>query len=103
MDSHDAQRVTPPNSVVGGLAVLVVRGILLWLVVPVAAVVWPVAVLFLRRRGITFGRFLGWVDLNLIACLQRTILRPLVRTPLAWVPARDMAEVTHRLRGIDPV
>jgi hypothetical protein len=38
------------NSVVGGNAVLLVRGLLLWVVVPMAAIVWPVAALSLRRR-----------------------------------------------------
>ena len=90
------------NSVIGGLAVLLVRGVLLWVVVPVAALAWPIVALRLRRRGVTFGRYLGWVDLNLIACLQRTILRPLVREPADWVPAREMPQVTHRLRAVDP-
>jgi len=92
----------PRNSVVGGIAVLFVRGLLLWLVVPMAAIVWPILALWLRRGGVTFGGYLGWLDLNLISCLQRTILRPLVRAPVDWVPARDMARVVHRLRAVDP-
>jgi len=99
MDTSGQRR----NSIVGSLAVLLVRGVLLWVVVPLAAIAWPFVALRLRRRGATFGRYLGWVDLNLIAGLQRTILRPLVRAPSNWVPAREMPQVTHRLRATDPV
>jgi hypothetical protein len=91
------------NSIIGGLAVLLIRGVLLWVVVPAATLVWPIVALRFRRRGVTFGRYLGWVDLNLIACLQRTMLRPLVRAPSDWVPAGQMPQVTHRLGATDPM
>lgn len=90
------------NSIISGLAVLLLRGVLLWVVVPISALIWPVVATHLRRRHVTFGQYLGWVDLNLIACLQRTILRPLVRAPSGWVPVSEMPHVMHRLRGIDP-
>jgi hypothetical protein len=88
--------------VVGGVAILLVRGVLLWIVVPLAFVCWLLLAIPLRRRGVTLGKLLGWVDLNLVAFLGRTILRPLVRTPSNWVSAREMHEVTHRLRFQDP-
>lgn len=91
------------NSVVGGLAVLMVRGVLVWIVVPAAALAWILIGFRLRRRGVGFSQYLGWVDVNLIALLQRTVLRPLVRSPLAHVPAREMPTVAHRLRAVDPV
>jgi hypothetical protein len=90
------------TSVPAGVALLLVRGVLLWIVVPPAFVCWLVLAIPLRRRGVTLGKFLGWVDLNLVAFLGRTILRPIVRTPLPWVPAGEMAEVEHRLRSTDP-
>jgi hypothetical protein len=90
------------NSILGGFVLLLIRGILLWVVVPVATCVWLVVALRLRRRGVTLGRFLGWIDLNLVACLQRTILRPLFRAPRDWVPVDEMPKVTHRLRASDP-
>jgi hypothetical protein len=65
---------------------------------PVAVLAWDE----LAESKLTHYRFLGWVDLNMIACLQRSILRPLVRAPLDWVLVRDMPQVTHRLRA-DPV
>lgn len=84
------------------MVLLLGRGVLLWIVVPLAFVCWLLAAIPLRRRGVTLGKFLGWVDLNLVAFLGRTILRPIVRTPLDWVPASEMPEVTHRLRFQDP-
>lgn len=90
------------TSVPAGVALLLVRGVLLWIVVPVAFVCWLVLAVALRRRGVTLGKFLGWVDLNLVAFLGRTILRPIVRTPLNWVPVSAMPEVRHRLRSQDP-
>ncbi|GAA3517886.1 hypothetical protein GCM10022234_11660 [Aeromicrobium panaciterrae] len=106
--SHGDHEVTneqmePQNSVFGSLLVLVLRGFLLWVVVPVAAVVWLVAARPHRKRGVTFVQYLGWVDLNLIAFLQRGPLRPVVRRPARFVPSTDMPSVTHRLRVIDPV
>ena len=64
-----------------GVAVLLVRGVLLWVVVPLAVASWLLLAIVLRRRGVTLGKFLGWVDLNLVAFLGRTILRPIVRAP----------------------
>lgn len=83
------------------MALLLIRGVLLWVVIPVAACAWLPAALWLRRRGVRLGHFLGWVDLNLIAFLARGALRPFFRAPPAWVPADAMAEVTHRVTGLD--
>jgi hypothetical protein len=91
------------NSVVSGLAVLSLRGILLWLVVPLSVIAWIFVGFQLRGRDVTLGQFLGWIDLNLIALLQRGVLRPLVRHPADWVPVAALPEVRHRLRGTDPV
>jgi hypothetical protein len=90
------------TSVPAGVALLLVRGVLLWIVVPLAFVCWLLLAIPLRRRGVTLGKFLGWVDLNLVAFLGRTILRPIVRRPLNWVPVSEMPEVRHRLRAQDP-
>lgn len=88
-------------AIIAGLALLCVRGVLLWIIIPLAALAWlPVAV-WLRRRGVKFRQFLGWVDLNLIAFLERTVLRPLFRSPIQWTPARAMPEVTHRVDALD--
>ncbi len=91
---------TRQNSVAAGVALLVLRGILLWVVVPLAALAWLVS--FNWLRGVSAGQFLGWIDLNLIAFLSRSILRPLFRAPPPWIPVSQMSRVTHRLRWIDP-
>ncbi len=96
------QQMQPRNSAIGGVLVLASRGLLLWVVVPVASVVWLAVALPLRKRGVTFFQYLGWVDLNLIAFLQRGPLRPLVRRPASFVPSIDMPSVAHRLRTADP-
>jgi hypothetical protein len=92
------------NSVVGGFAVLVVRGFLLWVVVPIATCSWMVMKVVGRVRGVTLGQFIGWCDINLIAGIQRSVMRPVVRWPADWVPASAMPEVTHRVSLLlDPV
>jgi hypothetical protein len=87
--------------VVGGSMLLLIRGVLLWLVVPLAVLLWVILAGQLRRRGVGLGRFLGWVDLNLIAFLQRTALRPFFAEPIQWISPRGMSTVTHRLRWLD--
>lgn len=87
----------PQTSLPAGLSLLVMRGVLLWLVVPAAYLTWLPISIWPRRRGVNLGQFLGWVDLNLVACLQRTVLRPLFRAPIDWVPVRLMPGVTHRV------
>ena len=69
------------TSALAGLTLLAVRGVLLWVVVPVATLCWLPASFWLRRRGVHFGQYLGWLDINLVACLERTALRPLFLAP----------------------
>ncbi len=76
-------------------AVLVIRGILLWLVVPLAAVSWVVLGPFTKA---SLGACIGWFDLNLVAFIQRVLLRPVVRRPPAsWLPLTKMRRTTHRV------
>lgn len=84
-------------SALAGLTLLAIRGVLLWVVIPLTMLCWLPASFWLRRRDVHLGQFLGWVDINLVACLERTALRPLFRAPVAWVPARSMPQVTHRV------
>lgn len=93
---------TQRNSIVGGLLVLVLRGVSLWLVVPIAVLAWPVVRARQRKSCVSLGQYLGWIDLNLIACLQRLATPMLVRHPIAWTPGADLSTVTHRLRATDP-
>ena len=98
MSEMDAAR---SNSFLAGLLLLLLRGVLLWAVVPLAMCMWPFAYPSLQRSGVGLGQFLGWVDLNLMACLSQIVLRPLFREPVPWVGWREMPHVTHRLQFID--
>lgn len=89
-------------AVVGGVAFLLVRGVLLWLVVPVGFVWWLVAWPWFRSRRVRLGQVLGWLDLNLIAAISHTAFRPLLRQPARYWTTDEMATVTHRILGTDP-
>jgi hypothetical protein len=90
-------------NVVSGLLLLLVRGVLLWLVVPLAVVAWILLWPLMRRRNVRVGSLVGWADLNLIAALQRSLCRFGTKNPLSWTPWVELPEVTHRVRLTDPV
>ncbi len=76
---------------------LLVRGVLLWLVIPASAVWWLLAAPIRRLRGkrlVGLGQTIGWADLNLIAVLT------LGRSP--FVPWSRVLEVEHRVGLADP-
>ena len=89
------------HSVVVGVALLSVRGVLPWLVVPAAFCAWLVVGVRLRRRGISLPQFVGWADLNLVAGLQRLGMRSggAVTQRVLW---SNMSAVTHRVSWLDP-
>jgi len=92
---------TPALGFVAGLCLLVARGILLWVVVPLGFVTWLCLIPWVRARRIPLGQFLGWVDINLVAGLERTVLRPLFRhPPTSWIRRRDIEQVRHRLGSL---
>ncbi|GAA2237756.1 hypothetical protein N1031_11725 [Herbiconiux moechotypicola] len=73
----------------------VVHGVLLWVVLPLAFVSWFVVVPFIVRRSRSLPQYLGWVDVNVIAALQRII--PAAGTKrIAFVSLRDISTVAHR-------
>ena len=97
----------PAPSALGGISVfalLVVRGLLRWIVIPVGFVAW---LLFGWVIGVGPRQFLGWVDLNLIAALQRVLVHrvngewPIPR--VAFVPIGKLKSVRHRVSVLDPV
>ncbi|MFE6255915.1 hypothetical protein [Agromyces sp. NPDC057865] len=89
----------------GVLALLVIRGLLLWIVLPVGFVLWLVIVSWSARVGL--GTFLGWLDVNITAALQR-VLGLSVREEGSmrradFVPIRLMQSVRHRVHIVrDP-
>lgn len=80
---------------------LTVRGLLLWLIVPLGLVLWPFVATRLRTRGVGLGQFLGWLDLNLIAAIQRSLARGLFEKPVPWIPLAAAPGVSHRIHMLD--
>lgn len=95
-----------PSSVnpLAWLCLLFIRGVLLWLVVPVATIVWLFGAYWFVRDGASLGQFLGWVDNNFLIVIERSLLRPFFEKPThPWVPYVNIAEVTHRISLLDPL
>ena len=101
-DAVTTTPVRPRMNPVSGLLLLFVRGVLLWLVVPLSAVAWLVFWPLMRRRNVRVGSLVGWADLNLIAALQRSLCRFGTKDPLNWTPWVELPLVTHRIRLDDP-
>ena len=97
--SHDGS--SSPISWCAGLLLLSIRGLLLWIVVPLATVAWAAIKFLTRAKRVTYGQYLGWVDLNLIAILHASLLRPLIRNRMKRIPFAEMNEVTYRMRILD--
>ncbi|MDQ1546681.1 MAG: hypothetical protein QOH69_1585 [Actinomycetota bacterium] len=92
-----------PSGVVPGVTLLVVRGILLWVLIPLGFVGWIVTLPWTYRQQVSLGGFLGWLDNNLVIAIARSLLRPWFPEPtLTWTSAKDIAEVTHRIGVLDP-
>jgi len=95
---------------VGGLeaiawfVLLAVRGLLLWLVVPLAFLLWLLLtpIRALRHRSfVSPSKVIGWADLNLIAVVGQILIRPFDR-PTSFTPWSGMASVDHRVSVVDP-
>lgn len=81
------------------LTLLAVRGILLWIFIPLGFLLWLLAFSWISRVGLS--AFLGWMDLNLLAALQRVLLRPVTKESsmprIAFVPLTRLDSVRHRI------
>ena len=84
-----------------GLILLSIRGLLLWIVVPVSLCFWIVTWPIQRRHSIRLAAFLGWADLFLISIIERSVLRPFVDEPIGFIPLKDISKVTHRIGAAD--
>lgn len=87
---------------IGFLALIVLRGFLLWLLWPTALLVWlarsPWAAL--RRRRVRLRQVAGWLDLNLVAFLEAGLLRPFFierQTFVPWSEAKDLTNYPNLL------
>lgn len=79
------------------LLLLVIRGIALWLLVPLAFLFWIVAFPWIFRCSTSLPQFVTWVDVNFCVSLLRGPLRALVPEPRAgWLPLSRIRELTAR-------
>lgn len=90
------------RALIGGLLLLLIRGLALWLLIPMACLVWPLWTA-LDRSGPTLGQVIGWADWNFMVAPQMTVLRPFFwKDRIArWVPVRDVSRVVHRVGFFD--
>ena len=83
---------------------LVVRGWLLWLVIPLAFLGWlvmsPIRVM-LSKPYIALGKLIGWVDMNLTAAIGEVLVRPFGRRS-DFTPWSRVLSIEHRVSIIDP-
>jgi len=108
---EERTRIAPGYSrPIGGLEaiawfmLLAVRGLLLWLVVPLAFLLWLLLtpIRALRHRSfVSPSKVIGWADLNLIAVVGQILIRPFGR-PVGFTPWSEMASVDHHVSVIDP-
>jgi hypothetical protein len=83
---------------------LVIRGLLLWLVIPLAFVLWLLispARVVLHRPYATLGKVIGWADLNLTAAIAQILIRPFGRR-ISFIQWSSLLSVNHRVSLIDP-
>ena len=65
-------------------------------------IAWVLGASRLHKRGIKIGQFLGWIDINLIALIQQSLLRRFYRNSAQpWLSAREISRVVHRVGLMD--
>ena len=91
-----------PNATPIGLFVLLcVRSVLLWFTVPLSFIAWLGGFFWVWAR-IPLRAFMRWADWNVGVALCRTVLRPLMRTPLPqWVRLGSATALTTRVKFME--
>ena len=85
-----------PNDMAAGILLVLIRGLFLWVLIPIGTFAWIATLPWSKS---TIGNFLGWLDNNQIAVLQRGILRVGFPEPsYRWVHFRELQTVKHRIR-----
>lgn len=90
----------PPQRLEAAAAVflLACRGILIWLLIPLATIAW--ALWLGPRYRVGLGATLGWADWNLVVLLSRVVVPRTARGPalIRLVTAREIQGTLHRMR-----
>lgn len=91
----------PATGLAGGVALGLLRSVLLWVVMPLAFVVWLGGLLWLGGR-VPLRGWLRWIDYNMIVTLCRTLLWPLMDEPaMAWLGFRHIRDIDTRVSSWD--
>jgi hypothetical protein len=83
------------------LLVLTLHGLIMWITVPLSYVVTCSTLPIWRRRGASIAEVVGWIDLNVIALMFKTVARPLVITTPKWVSLEDAKSSGFRVSILD--
>ncbi len=86
----------PNTGLAGGIALGLLRAVLLWVTVPLSFIAWLLIGLGVGGKY-PLRKFLHWVDYNITVTLCRTLLRPLMNDPqLVWLSPKQIVEMdTH--------
>ncbi len=88
---------------IGGVLLLLVRSLLLWIVVPIGFIAWATTCPWQIKRKVSLGQFIGWIDSNMVIAIERSVLRPFFTAPThRWVPIKDRDKVKNRIGLLDP-
>lgn len=76
-----------------------IRGLLLWIVIPVGTLAWIFVVVWMR---VSLGAFLGWIDINVFCALGRIFaLQRFGVEIFDWVPWSEARSLKHRIVFLD--
>jgi hypothetical protein len=82
--------------------VLIVRGLALYLLIPLAFIFWLLAFFWISKYSKSLPQFVTWVDYNFSVSLIRGPLRALIPEPRAeWLPLRRIKGMTARTKLYD--
>lgn len=82
--------------------VLIVRGLALYLLIPLAFIFWVLAFFWISKYSKSPSQFVTWVDYNFTVSLIRGPFRALIPEPRAeWLPLRRIKEMTARTKFYD--
>lgn len=83
------------------LLVLTLHGLIMWITVPLSYAVACLILPIWRRRGASIGEVVGWIDLNVIVLMFKSIARPLVITIPEWISLEDAKSSGYRVSILD--
>jgi hypothetical protein len=87
----------PETGLAGGVALGLLRSVLLWLVMPLAFIVWLLGLLWLWGH-VPLRGWLRWIDYNMIVTLCRTLLWPLMNEPkINWLEYTHVHDIDTRV------